>query len=104
MRGKVTEYCTLKHLKHVWIILMAKRCVLQTLDGQDPFYQLHQQFKSEAPSSGVLLNEEGLLNAGASGSGRHTACSILLVLYQIVTFVLSSLSSNEDMQIYENIP
>jgi hypothetical protein len=46
LKEKIIEKCQVEHLKNVWIILMMKRCVLYTINNQDPYDYLNSAFKS----------------------------------------------------------
>jgi hypothetical protein len=63
LKARITETCKLKHLKHVWLIIMMKRAVLFTLNGQEPFEMLQSDFRHEtnviftlAPNSLTLVS------------------------------------------------
>ncbi len=87
LKTKIIEKCQLKHLKHVWILLMMKRCILYTINNQDPFDYLNESFKMPA-------HREVEFNLGLLESNSLWV-SVLVVLYQIITFDLSLLHGDD---------
>ena len=86
LKTKIIVKCQLKHLKHVWILLMMKRAILYTVNNQDPFDYLSESFKQTQRD--IEFNV-GMLESDA------VWVSVLTVLYQIITFDLSLLHGEE---------
>ena len=72
LKAKITETCKLKHLKHVWLIIMMKRAVLFTSNGQEPFEMLQKDFRIETDAEFTLP------------VNSLTFVSIALVFYQFI--------------------
>lgn len=85
LKTKIIEKCQLKHLKHVWILLMMKRGILYTINNQDPFDHLPESFKTDKP---IEFNTSLL-------DSNSVWVSVLVVFYQIITFDLSLLHGEE---------
>lgn len=81
LKTKIVDKCNLGHLKHIWLILMMKKSIMYTKHNQDPFDYLNSAFKDEIEFDDALkmIDTNSLL------------VSVLLVLYQIITFDLTSL-------------
>ena len=47
LKLNITERCALKHMKHVYVILMTKRSLLLSIQDQDPFESLSEAFKAK---------------------------------------------------------
>jgi len=89
LKEKIIEKCQVEHLKNVWIILMMKRCVLYTINNQDPYDYLNSAFKSTEEIELFDLNH--LLDSNS------LLVSVLVVVFQIITFDLSFLHSEEEI-------
>jgi hypothetical protein len=110
-KENIAEKCQIKHLKHVWIILMTKRSIMYTLDNQDPFQSLNISFKSTQP----LEWDHGcptILVPGTQGPGKlcqdkpgpehesfdtESLISLLIVIFQIITFDLNTLTNDVEI-------
>jgi hypothetical protein len=91
LKAKIIEHGKLKYLKHIWLLLMMKRSVLYTLNGQDPFENLNSNFKHEGEIKLSLKYDHAV------------KVTLLNVIYQIVTFMLTPLEG-DDLQSYGHIP
>ena len=45
---KIIDNCQLKHLKHLWILLMMKKAFLYTVNNLDPFESLGEKFRDQS--------------------------------------------------------
>ena len=45
LKSRIIEYCRLKHLKQIWLIVMMKRAVLFTIASQESFEMLEEMFR-----------------------------------------------------------
>jgi hypothetical protein len=92
LKSRIIESCKLKHLKHIWLIIMMKRAVLFTLNGQEPFEMLEDMFRQ------TIDNHLELKLA----SNSMTLVSIALVFYQLVILFIYPLKSFEDKRSYSS--
>jgi hypothetical protein len=95
LKSKIVECCQLKHLKNIWILLMMKRSILYTINGQDPFEKLNSCFKSVIEVK-INLNFD-----------RTLVYSLAFISYQVIELVLSALHeddlSNYDQAVIKDI-
>jgi E3 ubiquitin-protein ligase RNF213 len=82
------ETCQLKHLTHLWIILMMKRAILFSLKDQEPFEFLDDTFKKpfDDTEPNIILNPQNSI-------------SYALVIYQLIVFFVSDLMKQDEYQL-----
>ena len=83
--------CQLKHLKHLWIILSAKRALLLNNIDIDPFELLENIFRKPIEGSSKL--ETKLEN------NENTRISLILVCYQLIAFFINNIPK-EDIEYF----
>lgn len=80
------ETCQLKHLNHLWLILMMKRAVLFSLKDQDTFEFLDDQFRKPFTEPNIILNPQNSI-------------SYALIVYQLIVFFVSDLMRQDEYQL-----
>jgi hypothetical protein len=94
LKSKIIESCRLKHLKHIWLILMMKRAVLFTIASQEPFEMLEEMFRQ-------IINND-IQSSLKIPSNSLALVSIALVFYQLVILFIYPLKSFDDKRIYSS--
>jgi hypothetical protein len=92
LKTKIIETGKLKYLKHIWLLLSMKKAVLFSLNNQDPFEALNENFKN-------TIEQENLHKISLINYDYPVKITLLVVLYQIVIFMMAPLEG-EDLQTY----
>jgi hypothetical protein len=94
LKSKIIESCRLKHLKHIWLIIMMRRAVLFTIASQDPFEMLEEMFRD------IISND--IQSSLKIPSNSLALVSIALVFHQLIILFIYPLKSFDDKRIYSS--
>ncbi len=87
--SKIIENCQMKHLKHVGVILMLKKALLYTFEGQEPFENLNELFKKEHDFEMIL------------SFNSVVTVSLGLLVFQLISSFLNTIVGTELVQYAE---
>jgi hypothetical protein len=82
LKFNIQDYCQLKHLKNLWIVLMIKKMIFNYRNDQPPFENLHSEFK----------NVNSVVKVPFANTNPNTVLSLSVVLFQIIEFQLVNAS------------
>jgi len=84
--SKINDVCQMKHLKHLCIILMLKKALLYTFEGQEPFENLNGHFKADSDfDMKFSFNSVVTISFG-------------MLVYQLISSFLSTIFDKEIVQ------